>query len=387
VIYILIHGLLISLLGVIKIKGNAEIMSFQWTEKYKGIADSLKKQIDSGCFKEKLPGQRQLSRIFSANVITIRKALSLLESEGIVEKKPCRGIFIKKLNTGIQNTQMVCCLLPTQGHIYSEMSNMLTSRLQSKGYFPLIINTLKHQMNDKDFLVQLEKVIGTEPAAIIIDGHYEFPYRLFNRNCRHIKNLTIIFRSRHPFQNSLKVLSDGFHGGYIGGAHLISQGCRKIIFLHPSKKSFLLRPGSEDIFKGFEMAVRSSKHLQKINYSILEGEFETPEGGFHIPGLKAKIREWKPDAIFASADYLLKPVYEFASDNNIAIPGDIALLGYYDTPWTETYPIPLSSISIEAGEIVECAVEKTLANTGGAKNMETIMIKPRLQARQSSLKA
>jgi DNA-binding LacI/PurR family transcriptional regulator len=354
-------------------------MNVNLAEKYRDIAEDIKEQIDSGAFQEKLPGQRQLAEKYSANVITIRKALSLLESEGIIEKKPCKGIFIKKLNSGISNSQLVGCLMPSQGHLYTEMTNLLASGLQINGYFPLLINTLKHQMSEKDFIIQLEKVIGTEPAGIILDGHYEFPHRIFSRNCRHIKNLTVIFRSEHPFPNALKVLSDEFHGGYIGGSHLIEQGCRKIIYLHPLKNSFLLRPGSERIFNGFEAAVKDSKYSSKIEYFTFEAETFNPE-------LNSKIKEWRPDAIFASADYLLKPIYEFVQAQKIKIPRDMALLGYYNTPWAEMYPVPLSSISIEPEKIVKCAIDKTLQNINGAQNTETIMIKPSLLKRESSLK-
>lgn len=348
------------------------------TEKYKNIVDDLKKQIDLGSFKEKMPGQRQLAEMYSVNVITMRKALTILEKSGIIEKKPCKGIFIKKLNTGISNTQMIGCLLPTQGHLYSEMTDILISRLQAKGYFPLMINTLRHQMRDNDFIVQFEKIIGTEPSAIIVDGYYDFPYRIFNNNCRYVKNLTIIFRNEHPFQNALKVLSDEFEGGCIGGTHLMNQGCKKIIFLHPPEASFLLRPSSEKILKGFESVVKKSS--VKIKYCIAEG------GRNNISELRTKIKEWHPDAIFASADYLLEPVYEFILQNNIRVPQDIALLGYYNTPWTEAYPVPLSSISIEAEKLIGCAVEKTIKNINGSRNTETVMVKPSLNERKSSLK-
>jgi LacI family transcriptional regulator len=149
--------------------------------------------------------------------------------------------------------------------------------------------------------------------------------------------------------------------------------------LHPLKNSFLLRPGSERIFNGFEAAVKDSKYSSKIEYFTFEAETFNPE-------LNSKIKEWRPDAIFASADYLLKPIYEFVQAQKIKIPRDMALLGYYNTPWAEMYPVPLSSISIEPEKIVKCAIDKTLQNINGAQNTETIMIKPSLLKRESSLK-
>ena len=345
------------------------------SEKYSDIAADLKRQIDSGMMSGKIPGQRQLAEKYSVNVITVRKALDILMNGGIIESVPCKGFFIKRLNSGIQNTQFIGFLLTTQGHLYSDMTYMLTSGFQAKGYFPIVINTLKHQMSDREFQGQLEKIIGTEPAAIIVDGHSEFPYEIFNKNCRHIKNLTVIFRNEHDFTNSLNILPDRIKGGYIGGNHLIKQGCRKIAFLLPDKASFLVRHGAELILKGFEKA--AAKH--KIDYIPVEADQSSRN-------LIKFLKDWKPDAVFASADYLLEPVYKYALENRIRIPEDIALLGYYNTPWCNMYPSPLSSISIDLEAMTKCIIDKTLENINGASCTDTIMIDPKLTERISSLK-
>lgn len=344
-------------------------------EKYGSIADDLISRIDSGALSGQMPGQRQLAEEYSVNVITVRKALDVLVSGGIIESVPCKGFFVKKLNSGIPNTQFIGCLLTTQGHLYSEMSYMLASGFQGRGYFPIVINTLRHQMDDSEFNGQLEKIIGTEPAAIIVDGHSEFPYEIFNRNCRHIKNLTVFFRNEHEFTDSLKVLSDMTAGGVLGGEHLAGLGYGRVLFLLPSKASFLIRKSAEMIFEGF----RKSAENNKIDYSSLESDDSPDE-------LKRFLKDWRPDAVFASADYLLKPVYEYAAENSLRIPDDIALLGYYNTPWAEAYPVPLSSVSIDIDKMTQCVIDKTLANINGASCKDTFMIKPELIERRSSSK-
>lgn len=343
-------------------------------EKYGSIAENLIRRIDSGALSGQMPGQRQLAEEYSVNVITIRKALDILVNDGIIESVPCKGFFVKKLNSGIPNTQFIGCLLTTQGHLYNEMTYMLTSGFQAKGYFPIVINTLKHQMITRDFENQLEKIIGYEPAAFIVDGHSEFPYEIFNRNGRHVRNLSIVFRNEHNFENSLKVLPDRSKGGYIGGKHLAEQGYKKIAFLLPGKESLLVRYGAELIQKGFEKAAGKYK-LDYLPFEMKESPRE----------LEKFLKDWKPDAVFATADYLLEPVYKYAASNKIRIPEDIALLGYYDTPWCDMYPVPLSSVSINLESLTKCVIDKTMANINGASCTDTIMIEPELIKRHSTL--
>lgn len=60
-----------------------------------GIADRLRTQIRQGRFGpgERLPGHRELAAIFGVSVGSVREALSMLISEGLIETRPGRGTF------------------------------------------------------------------------------------------------------------------------------------------------------------------------------------------------------------------------------------------------------------------------------------------------------
>jgi GntR family transcriptional regulator, transcriptional repressor for pyruvate dehydrogenase complex len=68
------------------------------------IADQLRSQIRTGVLKpgERLPGHRELAATFSVSVGSVREAISMLTSTGLVETRAGRGTFVADGATGVQ---------------------------------------------------------------------------------------------------------------------------------------------------------------------------------------------------------------------------------------------------------------------------------------------
>lgn len=60
------------------------------------IADRIRRQIGSGQLKpgEQLPGHRELATMFSVSVGTVREAISMLVSEGLIATRAGHGTFV-----------------------------------------------------------------------------------------------------------------------------------------------------------------------------------------------------------------------------------------------------------------------------------------------------
>ena len=65
---------------------------------YRQIADEFRQKIDSGeyAFGDALPPERAIAEICGVSHLTVRKALSVLEAEGIVRKMRGKGTFVSK---------------------------------------------------------------------------------------------------------------------------------------------------------------------------------------------------------------------------------------------------------------------------------------------------
>jgi GntR family transcriptional regulator len=64
---------------------------------FRQIADQLREAIDKGRFKEgaKLPSETELTEHFGVSRMTVRNALSILQSEGLVSSEHGRGVFVR----------------------------------------------------------------------------------------------------------------------------------------------------------------------------------------------------------------------------------------------------------------------------------------------------
>ena len=84
-----------------KLKYNILITMERYCEmsKYKEVYENIKKQIKDGKLKSKdyLKSEADLAIDYSCSVLTVRKALALLESEGYIQKiKGKKSIVLEK---------------------------------------------------------------------------------------------------------------------------------------------------------------------------------------------------------------------------------------------------------------------------------------------------
>lgn len=89
------------------------------------VADRLRAQIRGGGLQpgEKLPGHRELADAFSVGLSSIREAISMLASEGLVETRAGRGTFVRE-------ARRPPLTLAAEGHVLSqrEVEEVLEAR-------------------------------------------------------------------------------------------------------------------------------------------------------------------------------------------------------------------------------------------------------------------
>jgi LacI family transcriptional regulator len=95
----------------------------------------------------------------------------------------------------------------------------------------------------------------------------------------------------------------------------------------------------------------------------------------------------RPDAIFAANDLLaLGLVQAFGLSGKIAVPDDIALVGYDDIDFVSSAMVPMSSVRQPATSIGRSAVELLLKEiaAGAEFEPERIVFQPELIIRDST---
>ena len=349
---------------------------------YLKIASDVKKFIANG---ELAPGdtvtsERKLAHNYGVSYDTIRKAIQSLVDDNLLEKIHGKGVFVRK-KLDIQKSETAALLLFSHGHLYQDMTALLVRQLQDRGFYSMLLDTDWRQTGNEYLQEQIIRLISSSPAGFVIDGHRNFPFDLLRQYRRQIGNLVFMFRNNAPDIEADNVLTDHARGGCLGTEHLLNRGCRKILFVMP--------PPPRLYYDAVFILDGAKKALDKYGIEftpemVIDYQEEFFEHG-HYELLEERLRQYRPDAIFAFADYMARPFYEIAAAWALTVPDDLAIMGYYNTPWTASYRVPMSSISVNGQKIAVQAAECLISRTVNPKQpWRDIIIGPDIVERLST---
>ena len=123
------------------------------------------------------------------------------------------------------------------------------------------------------------------------------------------------------------VYSDDYYGAYRAVTHLIEQGCRRIAHFAGKQHIHIY----QNRLKGYLQAIRDH-HLPVDDELIIETDlihdtYRILEIGRVLAKKLSEMPE-RPDAIFSSSDFAAMGALQFFKENNIAVPHEMALVGY-----------------------------------------------------------
>lgn len=177
-----------------------------------------------------------------------------------------------------------------------------------------------------------------------------------------------------------KVIVDDYAGAYAATTHLLKQGYKNIAHLGGSSSVYV----SEQRRAGYEGALRD--HAVKIRPEYIV------TGGFHEEDGQRGAQQLlslgvKPDAIFAVNDPVALGAFLYIQDYGIAIPDEIALVGFSNNPNTELVRPRLTTVNQPAFKIGQTTAGLLLQTfKDGPEKFEnqTITLKTELIIRESS---
>lgn len=188
----------------------------------------------------------------------------------------------------------------------------------------------------------------------------------------------VLFDIRENDGDYCSVAADGDAGGYLATMHLIEQGRRRIAFLggplHQVQDRWIgaMRACAET-------AGARLTHIDTADQAIANGR----AAGDALAATPAADR---PDAVFAGNDLLALGLMQSLVRAGIAVPGDIAIVGYDDIDYAASAVVPLSTIRQPQDDLAREAVRLVLdeAANGAAHQHERVRLLPELIVRESS---
>ena len=195
-------------------------------------------------------------------------------------------------------------------------------------------------------------------------------------------NIPVVFLDRKlDGFNSDTVVIDYFTSAYLATSHLISQGCRRIAFIGET----LARKTYTEKLRGHLESLRAHNIPVEENL-ILSQEILSAKEGYAF-GKQLLNLENPPDAIFSDNDIAAVGVIQYATSKGLKIPHELAVMGFNDDPISLITDPPLSTIAHPALEMGAVAAQLVLYQSKKSEKLgTTIVLDPKLVARQSSLK-
>lgn len=338
---------------------------------YVKIREEIREKIRSGIYLPgtKIPTEEEFVKIYRVSRITVSNAIKDLVNEGLLERKKSRGTFVVKYN---KNQRVAVIMTHTKGHLFEPLIKHLVSNVHSADYLCHIYDTSYIQKPE-----EREKILNLiEPNKIfIVDGFLEFPFEVFLK--KEYGMLIFIYRCETDFRfpGAVKILTNFEYGAFIGVTHLLNLGHKRILLLTqkvPENKISYVHSFLRGCYKAVE---EKGYNLENVITHLIHRENDPSD---LIELLSSKNR---PTAIFSSADFRVKEVFAATKKLKLKIPDDIAVVGFFNTPWCEIFEIPLTSISIGENKIGE-KVKEVLLNPEIYYG-KTIMIEPEIVIRES----
>lgn len=185
-----------------------------------------------------------------------------------------------------------------------------------------------------DGLILVESSDYDERIARLIEG--KFPFVLIGR---YSDNDTIC-----------SVDNDNVAAGRTVVDKLISDGHRRIAYLGGPKGVNV----SEDRLKGYRQALEAH-HLGFDNELVVHSDFTAPGGRKAMERILTLPH--RPDAVLAVDDVTAAAAMRVARSQGIAVPDEMAFVGFNDSNFCDHVDPPLTSVSIDINHLAAVATE------------------------------
>ncbi len=350
------------------------------------IINALEAEIISGKMQpgQRLQSVRSIADGFSTSISVVNNALNALEKRGLIRRRPRSGVFVREEKpqpTDLSDSVMM--LMPSSGHVFQNLFSLIFDQLNERELIPMLANYSKLLVDSPVAGLQQKvfRMLDSRPRSVIIFG------RGYWRNpiLEHYPNLNGIFAFELDYPGMIPgsaVLLDYEAASYTMAAHLASCGRKRIMFClaEPDPSDIPVQGRAlhhfNHICNGYERALRdyglsaytvfySKAYGEGINEQILAEIMSSPE---------------RPDAIMCSMDFSAVRFIEAAEKLGISVPDDLAITGFFNTPWSENSPVKVTTVNFDLNKMASQIT--TMAAHPPAEN-KVVYIKPELIIKNS----
>ncbi|HEX3747474.1 MAG TPA: substrate-binding domain-containing protein [Bryobacteraceae bacterium] len=333
--------------------------------KYKQVCEDLKAAIEAGRYGQglRLPGELELAHSYGASRVTVGRALRELQLEGYVDRRAGSGTYVcakakEQFAFGL--------LIPDFGHteIFEPICHGMMAAGEGLNYVLVWGRSLAGSEATEDEAKEVCRHLIANRVSGIFFAPIEANPRKDEIN-RSIVNLLsearvpVVLLDRdivdYPERSQYDVVGiDNRRAGFVITKHLINNGCRRVGFIgriHLAPSCIARSNGYRDALANSRMPLAAEfvERLDPTDKKVVEGV----------------IARYTPDGIVCSSDRTAALLMRTLAELNIAIPGDVKVVGFDDVKYANLVAVPLTTIHQPCAELGAAAIQAMLHRVKG----------------------
>lgn len=251
---------------------------------------------------------------------------SAIETLGFVPSNAGRQL---RLGT----SQVIGYLAPDVSNPYfAGIAERVERRADERGVTVFLANSHRSREREDAYLAVFEQ---HRVKGMLVSSHLSIEDRLAQLRRRGTPSVLVGQRAHTEEQPSVSL--DDVSGGEQAMRHLLEVGCRRIAFVGGP----LGIPQVADRLSGSSSQLRSGA----ATLEVIDQPDRTVQGGIEVGrALASRPSSARPDGIFAVNDLLAIGIMQQLVLAGVAVPREVAIVGYDDNEFAEASLIPLSSV-------------------------------------------
>ena len=338
---------------------------------YKRLASELRAAVAGG---RHAPGARvasehDLSRRHGIARVTVRKATELLVAEGVLERRPGKGLYARDKETPAGVLKILAGNLAWEPAIRIVRGAQQAAR--ERGYEVQVCDAHGDATADMESVGRLAG--NGARGAVIVALHTAAFYAAVARLKNEGFPFVLVDAHCQPETGIPSVAADNYKGGFLAGTRAARLGHARAGFIGDAGASTVADrlAGFRDGLAEHGVALPRAMVREIVVPDpfadwdgLVRAACESLLGGAQTRGNTR--RPPRPTVIFCSCDAVARACYRFCAENRLRIPGDISLIGFDDDPMAEWLTPGLATVRQPFADIGATAMRLLEAQLAGA---------------------
>ena len=264
-------------------------------------------------------------------------------------------------------------------NFFSTIIRGIEEELYPMGYHVIICQTHDEAQREKD---TVQNLLNAQVDGILMSLATDSEGEEHFKQVLKKKVPLIFFDRKKNMTGASSVCIDDYQGGFEATQHLIDQGSRRIAHLAVNRSLEVYK----NRFEGYKKALKRNGLEFNEDYVIeLESDFEAGKEAAE----KLMQLDPPPDAIFSATDHGALGAIKYIKSIGVKIPEQVCVVGFSNEPFTQFMEQSISSVDqspLEMGKKAARVFLEQLEQKGKEKIVKEVVLTPKLEIRQSSLR-